>query len=503
MPNGTPGADQFTAPIGSSTFNGFGGIDTIIFDFKLTDATFTWVGNQLIVDTATSHTVLTGFEVFRFADGTVHNDDGNPLVDDLYYYVNHPDVWSAHVDADAHYNLIGWHENRNPNAFFNTKLYLSIYHDVASSGAQPDPALRSDRLASESAVLARLRCAAISRLNPDVAAAHVDPLAHFLAFGAAEGRQPSAPLTYPALNGFDYVYYLQHNPDVLAAGVDPLQHFQIFGWKEGRNPNAFFDTAGYLATYADVAAAGVNPLDHFHHFGWVEGRISSPLFDPQQYLAHYADVAAAHVDPLVHYLIFGIHEGRSAFAIPIVDSDGAANGVVEGAANGTHVGVTVAWGGWKSPSLFYTLSGDTSGGGFAIDPTTGVITVLDGSKIDFEATLAHSYTVTVTAHDAGLTSTQDFTISRCGRRAGACAERPADRHRRRACGEWQRRRHHVHGGGSERSGRDLHADRRCQWPVHHRSEHRRGHGRERRRHRLRDARLVTSTRSPPREPSAA
>ena len=57
MPNGTPGADQFTAPIGSSTFNGFGGTDTITFDFKLTDATFTWVGNQLIVDTPTSHTV--------------------------------------------------------------------------------------------------------------------------------------------------------------------------------------------------------------------------------------------------------------------------------------------------------------------------------------------------------------------------------------------------------------------------------------------------------------
>jgi len=39
--------------------NGLGGIDTIIFDFKLTDATFTWIGNELIVETATSRTVLT------------------------------------------------------------------------------------------------------------------------------------------------------------------------------------------------------------------------------------------------------------------------------------------------------------------------------------------------------------------------------------------------------------------------------------------------------------
>ena len=30
--------------------------------------------------------MLTGFEVFKFTDGTVHNDDGSPLVDDLFYY---------------------------------------------------------------------------------------------------------------------------------------------------------------------------------------------------------------------------------------------------------------------------------------------------------------------------------------------------------------------------------------------------------------------------------
>jgi len=48
MPNGTSAADAFTAATGNSTFNGLGGVDTIIFDFKLTDATFTWIGNELI-----------------------------------------------------------------------------------------------------------------------------------------------------------------------------------------------------------------------------------------------------------------------------------------------------------------------------------------------------------------------------------------------------------------------------------------------------------------------
>src|SRR4051812_13331749 len=135
--NGTSGADNFTAPSGSSAFNGLGGTDTITFNFRLVDATISWIGNHVIVDSATSHADLTGFEVYQFTDGTANNADGSPLIDDLFYNWTYKDVWAAHVDADAHYNSVGWHENRDPNAFFNTKLYLSIYHDVASSGLSP------------------------------------------------------------------------------------------------------------------------------------------------------------------------------------------------------------------------------------------------------------------------------------------------------------------------------------------------------------------------------
>lgn len=28
--------------------------------------------------------------------------------------------------------------------------------------------------------------------------------------------------------------YLAHNPDVAAARIDPLQHYEAYGWKEGR-----------------------------------------------------------------------------------------------------------------------------------------------------------------------------------------------------------------------------------------------------------------------------
>ena len=40
MANGTSGPDTFTVPAGSSTFNGFGGVDTLVLNFALVDATF-------------------------------------------------------------------------------------------------------------------------------------------------------------------------------------------------------------------------------------------------------------------------------------------------------------------------------------------------------------------------------------------------------------------------------------------------------------------------------
>ena len=310
---GTAGDDNFTVTGGSQTFDAGVGVDTVNFGFRLVDATVTYSGNQVIVDGPGSHTVLTGFEKYAFTDGTVDNNDGSPLIDDLFYYSRYHDVWNAHVDADAHYNSSGWHEWRDPSAFFSTAFYLAAYQDVKASGQNPLTQFDQTGWKEGSIPSPAFDPGQYRAHNPDVAAANVDPLAHFLANGAQEGRQPFAPTGLIAANGFDYIYYLAHNPDVLAAHVDPFVHFQTNGWHEGRNPNAFFDTNGYLATYVDVKNAGVNPLDHYHLYGWSEGRDPSIPFDTADYLGHYPDVAAAHIDPLRHFLANGILEGRLAF----------------------------------------------------------------------------------------------------------------------------------------------------------------------------------------------
>jgi hypothetical protein len=94
-----------------------------------------------------------------------------------------------------------------------------------------------------------------------------------------------------------------------------------------------------------------------------------------------------------------------------VDSNAAANTVMEGAANGTAVGVTASSTDVNGPGVTWSLTGDTSGGGFTINAATGVITVADGSKIDYESSAGHAYTVTGQASDGTLTSSQAFTIN--------------------------------------------------------------------------------------------
>ena len=93
------------------------------------------------------------------------------------------------------------------------------------------------------------------------------------------------------------------------------------------------------------------------------------------------------------------------------DSNGAANTVVEGAANGSTVGVTASSTDVNGPAVTYSLTGDTSGGGFTINAATGVVTVADSTKIDFETAAGHAYTVTAQASDGTLTSSQTFTIA--------------------------------------------------------------------------------------------
>ena len=83
--------------------------------------------------------------------------------------------------------------------------------------------------------------------------------------------------------------------------------------------------------------------------------------------------------------------------------------VAENAATGTVVGTAAGVDPDASDTKSYSLT-DTAGGRFAIDASTGVITVADGSLLDYEEATSHNITVQITDR-AGQSYTERFTIN--------------------------------------------------------------------------------------------
>jgi Ca2+-binding RTX toxin-like protein len=89
--------------------------------------------------------------------------------------------------------------------------------------------------------------------------------------------------------------------------------------------------------------------------------------------------------------------------------DLSASSVYENAADGTVVGTVSATDPDAGDTLTYALL-DDAGGRFAIDSTTGEITVADGSLLDYEMAEQHSIVVEVT-DGGGLTDSATYSIA--------------------------------------------------------------------------------------------
>ena len=152
-------------------------------------------------------------------------------------------------------------------------------------------------------------------------------------------------LERPALSYyFDAGFYLARNPDLHAAQIDPLLHFLEFGVEEHRAPHPLIDiayiqttTRGALGTPAriDTLAAlletDVRPspwfdptwyadqldrppaqgrLRHFLTQGVWEGRQPCATLDPDWYAARHPDVPADPYEALSHFIHLGEAMGR-------------------------------------------------------------------------------------------------------------------------------------------------------------------------------------------------
>ncbi len=103
--------------------------------------------------------------------------------------------------------------------------------------------------------------------------------------------------------------------------------------------------------------------------------------------------------------VYGTTAGTS---FTITDENNAPNTVAENSATGTTVGITAKATSPEGKAVTYSLT-DNAGGRFAINATTGIVTVANSALLDFETNTTHN--ITVQASDGTRTTSQMFTIA--------------------------------------------------------------------------------------------
>jgi hypothetical protein len=198
---------------------------------------------------------------------------------DFYRAVNR-DLDLNGADPIRHYATAGWRQGRDPAPWFSSRAYLAANPDVAALGVEPlfhfltQGRHEGREIAPSTAGEAYL----YFDLNGGETRAW-----RFRSFANSPGgaddlsnqAAPDDPLAQDRLllaGEFDAAFYLEAHPDVAAAEMDPLDHFLISGWQEGRNPTRGFSVRDYLAIHPDVAQSGINPFVHFVRTGRAEGR---------------------------------------------------------------------------------------------------------------------------------------------------------------------------------------------------------------------------------------
>ncbi|MFF9600602.1 glycosyl transferase, partial [Methylobacterium fujisawaense] len=186
-----------------------------------------------------------------------------PHVDAAFY----ASWYGITADPVRDYLVHGWREGRDPRPDFDSAAYLA------------------DR--------------------PYLARAGINPFLHALtrrrARAGGAGGAAGAPLPKPdtaraerlARRLVDGAFYLANNPDLAAAGVDPVDHYMASGWREGREPAPQFDTLAYCLTRG-LTFATQNPLVHYVR----NGGPARP--DPDAALALRMETLAPYFDA-AHY----------------------------------------------------------------------------------------------------------------------------------------------------------------------------------------------------------
>lgn len=144
--------------------------------------------------------------------------------------------------------------------------------------------------------------------NPDVAAAGLEPLHHYLTRGFRELRDNIGQL-------FDLLHYFTQAPETMNGEINPLLHYLNIGRHAGLLPNRFCDPTFYATRHGDYNSRKESFLSHFLHKGrkTTEAISPTPYFDPAFYCRTYADARQfidQPADAYRHFITVGLPEKR-------------------------------------------------------------------------------------------------------------------------------------------------------------------------------------------------
>jgi GT2 family glycosyltransferase/glycosyltransferase involved in cell wall biosynthesis len=240
--------------------------------------------------------------------------------DPAWYTALYSDVTAISLRPIIHFIRVGIAEQRDPNRFFASRWYLEQHQDVRASGLHPLLHYLHAGAAELRNPHPDFDAAWYAGQHPEAA---TNPLLYHIKTGQAQGyptrpptdiqdHRPSQPEAQEAaliasMEGFfDADWYQQRYPDIASANLEPVAHFIRFGAAERRDPNPFFDSNWYLEHNPDVGASGIHPLLHYLRSGAAELRNPHPNFDAVWYASQHPDAAA---NPLLYHTKTGHGNG--------------------------------------------------------------------------------------------------------------------------------------------------------------------------------------------------